>query len=208
MAVVTRNASEVYEFGSFRLDPVERLLLVDGAPVPLAPKVFDTLLVLVEASGRLVTKDDLMSRLWPDTFVEEGTLTRNISDLRKALADAGDGDQYIQTVPRHGYRFSEPVRLTTKEPAVRLDDTHRSSEGPAEGETSDEPAPRMEIAGRHSRSLVIKISIAVSLAGAIVAGTLMYRYLDRPKVTSVSDVHSIAVLPFTTIGNDARDEYL
>ncbi|HEV8484862.1 MAG TPA: winged helix-turn-helix domain-containing protein, partial [Blastocatellia bacterium] len=80
-----KQGSQSYEFGPFRLDGIERLLLRDGQAVQLAPKVFDTLIALVENNGHLVTKDDLMSRLWPDTYVEEGTLTRNISDLRKAL---------------------------------------------------------------------------------------------------------------------------
>jgi DNA-binding winged helix-turn-helix (wHTH) protein len=94
---------------SFRLDAGERQLLRDGKPVQLAPKVFDTLVALVENSGRLVDKDELMTRLWPDTFVEEATLARNISDLRKALGESPSGDKYIETVPKGGYRFVAPV---------------------------------------------------------------------------------------------------
>lgn len=98
-----------YEFDSFRLDVAERRLLRDGSPVPLAPKVFDTLLALVENSGRLLHKDELISGLWPDTFVEESTLARNISDLRKALGPPGEA-KYIETVPKCGYRFLTDVR--------------------------------------------------------------------------------------------------
>ena len=105
-----KQGFQSYEFGPFRLDEIERLLLRDGQTVQLAPKVFDTLVALVEQNGRLVTKDDLMSRLWPDTFVEEGTLTRNISDLRKALGETPGGERYIETVPRRGYRFMAGVR--------------------------------------------------------------------------------------------------
>jgi hypothetical protein len=75
----------LYEFGPFRLEPAEHLLLRDGQVIPLAPKVFDTLLVLVQNSGHLVDKDELLRRVWPDTFVEEGNLTKNIFALRKIL---------------------------------------------------------------------------------------------------------------------------
>ena len=98
-----------YEFGPFRLDVAERRLLRDGKPVSLAPKVLDTLVALVENSGRLVEKNELMSRLWPDTFVEEATLARNISDLRKALGLSSGEDTFIETVPKAGYRFVAQV---------------------------------------------------------------------------------------------------
>jgi TolB-like protein/DNA-binding winged helix-turn-helix (wHTH) protein/Flp pilus assembly protein TadD len=103
--VMSKAKHRVWEFGSFRLDESERLLLRDGGTVGLTPKVFDTLIALVEHSGHLVEKEELMQRLWPDTFVEEGALTRNISDLRKALGE----EQYIETVPKRGYRFVAPV---------------------------------------------------------------------------------------------------
>ena len=80
---MTNRSPVSYEFGPFHLNASERLLLRDGQPVPLPPKVFETLLTLIENSGRLLEKDALMTRLWPDTFVEEATLARNISDLRK-----------------------------------------------------------------------------------------------------------------------------
>jgi DNA-binding winged helix-turn-helix (wHTH) protein/tetratricopeptide (TPR) repeat protein len=102
---VRNQPKRLYEFGPFRLDSAECLLLRDGSPVSLTPKVFDTLLVLIENSGHLVEKDELMKRLWPDTFVEEVTLARNISDLRKALGEASNGQKYIDTVPKRGYRF-------------------------------------------------------------------------------------------------------
>jgi DNA-binding winged helix-turn-helix (wHTH) protein len=76
-----------YRFGEFTLDADQRILLREGKPLALAPKVFDTLLILVENSGRIVTKEELMSRLWPDTFVEEGNLPYNIKQLRKSLGE-------------------------------------------------------------------------------------------------------------------------
>ena len=100
-----------YEFGPFVLFPYDRLLLRDGKPVQLAPRVFDTLTALIENSGHLIAKSKLISILWPDTFVEEGTLARNISDLRKVLGEAPGSAKFIETVPKRGYRFSASVKL-------------------------------------------------------------------------------------------------
>ena len=86
-----------------------RLLLRDSDLVPLTPKVFEILLTLVENSGHVISKDDLMKRVWPDSFVEEGNLTQNISLLRKALGEGQNGHQYIETIARRGYRFIAPV---------------------------------------------------------------------------------------------------
>ena len=102
---MSKQSDVSFEFGAYRLDIAERRLLRDGRPVALAPKVFDTLVALVASSGRLLPKDELMRTLWPDTFVGEVTLARNISDLRKALGDSAGGASYIETVPKIGYRF-------------------------------------------------------------------------------------------------------
>ena len=108
--------SSVHEFGAFRLDAVERLLLKAGQPVSLTPKAFDLLVYLVERHGQLVAKKDLLSAVWPDTFVEEANLTYTISALRKALGDSQDGERYIQTVPTRGYRFVAPVARRERQP--------------------------------------------------------------------------------------------
>ena len=102
-----------YEFGPFQLDATERRLMREGEVVPLSPKVFDTLVAFVEMGGRLIEKDELMRRLWPDTFVEEVTLARNISDLRKALGESSGSGKYIETVPKRGYRFVADVKELT-----------------------------------------------------------------------------------------------
>jgi DNA-binding winged helix-turn-helix (wHTH) protein/Tol biopolymer transport system component len=102
------DVAPVYEFGPFRLDPSERLLLRDGQPMALKPKAFDLLVFLVERHGRLVPKHELMEGLWPGTFVEEANLTYTVSILRKALGDQ-EGDQFVQTVPTRGYRFVASV---------------------------------------------------------------------------------------------------
>jgi TolB-like protein/Tfp pilus assembly protein PilF len=102
-------ADQIYEFADFRLDVAECLLLRRGEVVPITPKAFDVLVALVENSGRLLDKAELMKRLWPDTFVEEGTLARNVSDLRKSLGEGAAGRKFIETVPRRGYRFAAAV---------------------------------------------------------------------------------------------------
>lgn len=108
---MTKQAQHLYEFGPFRIDSAERLLLRDGHPVPLTTKAFDTLLVLVEKRGHLVDKNEMMSAVWPDSFVEEGNLAVTISMIRKALGDEGSERRFIQTVSKCGYRFVADVRV-------------------------------------------------------------------------------------------------
>jgi DNA-binding winged helix-turn-helix (wHTH) protein/TolB-like protein/Tfp pilus assembly protein PilF len=109
-----------YQFGEFRIDRLDRVLIRDGQLVPLTPKVFDLLLLLIENHGHVVGKDRLMSEVWPNTYVEEGNLTQNISVLRKALS--GAGHQYIQTVPRYGYRFVGHVRELLDEDEIIIEE--------------------------------------------------------------------------------------
>src|SRR5260370_18789320 len=100
----------LYEFGAFRLDVAERFLARNGERISLAPKAFDTLLILVQHGGHVLTKDELIKTLWPDSFVEENNLTQQISQLRRALGEGTDGQTYIETVPKLGYRFTPQVR--------------------------------------------------------------------------------------------------
>jgi TolB-like protein/Tfp pilus assembly protein PilF len=109
-AVMGIPTKHIYEFGVFRLDAAERVLLRNGISVPLTPKVFDTLAVLVRKSGHVVGKDELMNEIWPDSFVEESNLTQNIFILRKVLGVTAEGQPYIQTVSKRGYRFVASVR--------------------------------------------------------------------------------------------------
>src|SRR5262245_7428415 len=101
---------EFYEFGPFRLVPEERLLLRGGEPISLTSKAFDLLLALVEQPGHLFEKETLLEAVWPDSFVEEHNLADNISRLRKALGEGENGQKFIETVPRRGYRFVASVR--------------------------------------------------------------------------------------------------
>ncbi len=110
-----QKVKQLYEFGLFRVDPEKELLLRGTETVPLTPKTFQVLLVLVRHSNEVVTKDDLMKMVWPDTFVEEANLSRNIFLLRKALGETPQDHQYIVTVPGRGYRFAEEVQLVPEE---------------------------------------------------------------------------------------------
>src|SRR6201988_4015437 len=107
-----RAASRSYIFDGFRVDASERLLFKDSREIALTPKVFDTLLVLLENSSHVLTKKELMEQVWPDSFVEENNLAQNISILRKALGEGKEGEAYIQTVPKRGYRFVADVKTT------------------------------------------------------------------------------------------------
>jgi eukaryotic-like serine/threonine-protein kinase len=111
--------SYFYRFGEFSIDVEQRVLLRGAQPVPLTPKVFDTLLVLVAQHGRIVGKDELMDRLWPDSFVEESNLIFNVQQLRKALGDNARKPVYIETIARRGYRFiAEVEECLADEPVV------------------------------------------------------------------------------------------
>jgi DNA-binding winged helix-turn-helix (wHTH) protein/Tfp pilus assembly protein PilF len=117
------QAHSIYEFGPFRLLPAERQLLNDGRSVSLPPKAFDTLLILVQHSGHVLRKDDLIKKVWPDSFVEESNLNHYISVLRKTLNYGTNGDGYIETVRGYGFRFNADVKLNYVETNSLL--THR-----------------------------------------------------------------------------------
>jgi DNA-binding winged helix-turn-helix (wHTH) protein len=132
---MSSTAPRFYDFGAFRLDLTERLLLRGGKTVALTPKAFETLLVLVRNSGRIVEKDELLKSVWLETFVEEATLAQNIFTVRQALGGS-EGEQYIQTVPRRGYRFVASVTEVMDETAgVRIDPVGTITESIRHGES-------------------------------------------------------------------------
>src|SRR5688500_2156797 len=116
MRELPENKGLSYEFGRFVLYPHERLLMADGEAVHLADKVFDTLLVLIENNGKLLTKDEMMASIWEESFVEEGNLAKNVSRLRKILNT--EDAQMIETMPRRGYRFRADVRQMNGDPEL------------------------------------------------------------------------------------------
>src|SRR5688572_23668746 len=138
------NDGGLLEFGRFRIDVAQRVLMEDDAIVPLAPKVFDTLFTLVANRGRIIEKEELLKSVWPDTFVEEGSLARNVSTIRRALGDNTETETYIETIPKRGYRFVAGVRVVPKEvPAlvstdagVATPDNRATSDGGSDGKPS------------------------------------------------------------------------
>ncbi len=204
-----------YEFGPFRLDAAERLLLREGRILPLTPKAFDVLLALVENSSRTVEKDDLMKRVWPDTCVEEVNLANNVSLLRKVLGEGSNADQYIQTVPRRGYRFVAIVRKLQPEdtnesfPRASAIEQRVSSSAQLDKALADAPVeqPGRLWANRFRQKRVLIVCMV--LLG--IAVTALYLWtMSGPKpsgqLTQVQ-IKSLAVLPFRQLGGEG-DEYI
>jgi DNA-binding winged helix-turn-helix (wHTH) protein/TolB-like protein/Tfp pilus assembly protein PilF len=225
---MTRFATRIYEFGSFRIDTARRLLLRDDAPVPLTPKAFDTLVALVENNDRVLEKDELIKTIWPDTVVEERNLTVNISTLRKALGEAAGEHRYIVTVPGRGYRFAASVRELQEENSDLIVERHSRShiviqEREAESENrqiSSEAQKEIAPAQVVSRRWLSATAIALSLLLVGTTAALIY-FLTSSKTkqadltaarvaapVSTPTAKSIAVLPFKTLGDNKTDEYL
>ena len=203
-----------YAFGRFSLDSAERLLLRDREAVPLTPKAFDILLTLVENNGRVVEKDELMKRVWPNTFVEEGNLTQNVSLLRKALGESANGIQFIETVPRRGYRFVAPVIETNGD----LLHTHKTLQLPQTvGVQSDSNGSsgtfELNRTGFHPVNLLSRLKSRVSTVAFTLLAVLLaiggMTYLSgRGKARAGASIESIAVLPFVDDSPDADAEFL
>jgi DNA-binding winged helix-turn-helix (wHTH) protein/TolB-like protein/Tfp pilus assembly protein PilF len=186
----------ILEFDGFRVDLTNHLLLRGAQAINLTPKAFDTLAVLVERRGELVEKDELLTLVWPGTFVEEATLTQNIYTLRKALAEAGGTLGYIETVPRRGYRFAVPVAEAPLAPVtvpVALEDLSviEVVEPSPPAAAAPEPAPRSP----WRRGLPVAL-----LGGLALASWLGWQLLDRAPAESptapAAIIRSVAVLPF------------
>ena len=142
---MTRQAQSTLEFGAYRIDAGKRLLLRAGEVVPLTPKCFEILLMLVENSGQVIDKEVLMKRVWPDSFVEDGNLTYNISVLRKALGERTNEHLYIVTVPGRGYRFVADVTEVCRHETEEVEPTPSKSGGVFE---RSEPAQETEVETR------------------------------------------------------------
>ena len=182
---------DAYRFGPFQLDVRERRLLRGTEIIPLRLKVFDTLCVLVENAGRLVTKDELLTAVWPDTTVEENSLNHNISVLRKALGEKATGQQYIETVPRVGYRFVAAVETAVPD--------RQAPFAPAE-DTSPAPPPRRSPAHRP----LIAAAIVVTTVAAISLYVARPRAPGRTAVLTEQD--SVLIADFVnTTGDEIFD---
>jgi DNA-binding winged helix-turn-helix (wHTH) protein/Tol biopolymer transport system component len=198
MSTVIKN---LLEFGPFRVDPDQRVLRRGQNPIPLSPKAFDLLLVLAQRSGTVVLKDELMSLLWPDTFVEESNLGQHVFQLRKALGDPS----YIVTVPGRGYRFASrvrPVSVTENEGVVV------------------ESQPRAQVAMEEEKGLTRRTPVGSKLRRTILAGSLAavvivvaigavtVQLLPAPKVLRVRQItHSGRVEPYGRVLSDGSRLY-
>jgi eukaryotic-like serine/threonine-protein kinase len=173
-ASANQKGKELYEFGPFRVDAEKEILLRGDEPVPLTPKTFQILLVLVRHSKEVVTKDDLMQTVWPDTFVEEANLSRNIFMLRKALGESPQDHRYIVTVPSRGYRLAENVHLVPENELSVVAANHSKVEVQVE-----------------QKKTWGWISVAVILLLAVAAGTFRL-FLHRSPVLNEKDTVVLA----------------
>ncbi len=179
---------QLYSFGPFRLDAQERVLFLEDQPLPLTPKVIEILIVLVENSGHITEKEVLLSRVWPDTFVEESALAKNVSLLRKALG--GEENTYIETVPKRGYRFVA---------AVQKSQAGSAGERIVTAETAATEAP-----GRRARNTLL----AIAMASVILGVSLVAWQWERLRATPPTGRVKLAVLPFENLSGDSEQDYL
>jgi DNA-binding winged helix-turn-helix (wHTH) protein/TolB-like protein/Flp pilus assembly protein TadD len=203
---MTEETSTFYEFGRFRVKADERVLRRGEELVSLTPKAFDILLTLLENAGRIVNKDDLMKKVWPNTFVEEGNLTQNVSLLRKALGESATGPQFIETVPRRGYRFVAAVSRGNgngQDSAVQNRSIPPITSAQSNSQ-STEPVPHSVNSGRwtldvgHWTFLSGRASaVAITLGAVLVTIVAIAYFSGRDKAgASPAAIQSIAVLPF------------
>lgn len=187
------KTSHLYNFGPYRLDASERVLLRDGLPVTLPPKDLETLLVLVARAGHIVEKDELLGKVWPGVFIEEGNLARHIFNLRQVLGDSPDGRKYIETIPRRGYRFIAAVR---EDGASASLDLAAANQGSAAAQTG----PSL----RHKRSPWLwLLPLSAVLAVTVIVVSAHFRTHPSPPPQRVM----LAVLPFVNLSGDAQEDY-
>jgi DNA-binding winged helix-turn-helix (wHTH) protein len=201
----------LFEFWGFRYDPAEHLLLRDGKPVSLTPKAFDILQILLQSNGRLLSKEELMNRIWPNSFVEEANLTVNISALRKALGDRPDGGEYIETVPKRGYRFIAEVTELVEDGesarqkvriVVRPGTPAREAEPPV-SIVSASAAPLSALPRRSRKVVIARLVAALAIT---VIGVLLYR--QHVARSAIAASRRLAILPFQNLRQDPDSDFL
>jgi DNA-binding winged helix-turn-helix (wHTH) protein/TolB-like protein/Flp pilus assembly protein TadD len=209
----------VYEFGDFRLDTTKRLLRrLDGTPVSLTPRVFETLLYMVEHHDTVLDKEQLMDAVWPDSIVEENNLSQNISTLRRIFGETPSSHDYIVTVPGRGYRFVAEVNERTDNGIAGMNDQATPPTPPENRTESAIAKDRQRLPGKTGRLLAFAVLGVIVLSAAFVARGPTVRWLEKHKIGSRSPapsfgpvaqrVQSVAVLPFEPLGRDINDELL
>ncbi len=197
------NKGFVYEFGKFVLDPEEKTLFSNGTPLHLPAKEFETLLLLVENNGRALSKDEMLTAIWHDSYVEEGNLAKQISRLRK-IFNTND-DQFIETLPKHGYRFKADLRKTVHAPDESMIVEKRTVKRltlDVEQETSEtQPAPRRSTRQYFAAKVLAGLAAVVLLGAATV---WFWSQRTRPPAR----IASIAVLPLRSLTNEENNKAL
>jgi len=196
----------LYQFGDFYLDPENHLLKCGDSSVSVTPKAFEVLLILVENGNRLTTKEELMRKVWPDSFVEEANLTVNISALRKLLGETSDGRPYIETVPKKGYRFVAAVSVTEQ---PRTSDGEYRQEVEMPRAVLDVATPgRMAVVGR-GKTLRRFAGPLVALLAILAAAVGYFGYRGRLiSKRSTMPAHRLAVLPFQNLRPNTESDFL
>ena len=221
---MSTRSPHLYEFGPYRLDTAEQRLSRDGEPLPLTPKAFETLLALVERSGHLVKKDELMKVVWADAFVEESNLTNYVYALRKLLGQGENGRSYIETVPKRGYRFTALVKELPLEALVV--EKRTVTRVITEERTVDDDAPRQTLIGAGeaierplhdgealtnthdifpAKRAVWRWMIVALLGVSLCVGAF---FIYRSLTAAPRQIGSIAVLPFKNESGNADVEYV
>jgi DNA-binding winged helix-turn-helix (wHTH) protein/TolB-like protein/Tfp pilus assembly protein PilF len=214
------SRAHLYEFGDFRLDTAKRLLRqLDGTPVPLTPRVFETLLYMVEHHGIVLDKERLMEAVWPDSIVEENNLSQNISTLRRIFGETPGSHRYIVTVPGRGYRFVAEVREQTENGSATLQAEQATTPTSPENRMGMATAKgQHRLLGKTGRPLALAVLGIILLAAVVISRGPIVRWLEKHSVGnappaaspgSVAErVHSIAVLPFEPLGQNMNEELL
>src|SRR5712692_565587 len=200
-----------YQFGPFCIDAEKRVLLRDGELVPLAPKAFDTLLVLVQHHGQVLEKDGLMEMLWPDSEVEEANLPLHISALRKALGESPNERRYIITIPGRGYRFAAEVKEaggdTSEVIVARYTKSTLVIQDQEQSRTLEQKPKGLLPVFVSSTGRLKLVFIGLAIAVLALGGIAFYSLAGKGQPTS-KEIHSIAILPFVNTSADASAEYL
>jgi DNA-binding winged helix-turn-helix (wHTH) protein/TolB-like protein/Tfp pilus assembly protein PilF len=214
------NGTPLYQFGPFVLDTFQHALLREGKPVALTPKTYDTLLVLVKNRGRMLSKDELMNTLWPDSFVEEANLTQQVSMIRKALGDSSGDPRYIHTVPGRGYRFTPEVQDSTEQKT----DLRPSTAPQVQSETRSEnisplrdeqghgtlaPLPPVAVtSAKAAQNYVFRLALAAGLAlSLLLVARSFYRQPTPTALTQVA-LRTLAILPLHNLRPTPDDDFL
>ena len=205
---MSKQSNQLYEFEGFLLDLAEKVLWKDGKTISLAPKAFDTLVILIERRGRLIEKEELIRLLWPENFVEESSLSQNIYLLRKALGEDAQGVKFIETVPRRGYRFVSDVKEVTNESTsvvIRPPIFIQEDEPDAQERLEERTPPALTSSPDSQR---LPRVLALSLISVFIFFTIWF-FRERFKHPAVDfQIKSIAVLPFKSLGTESQDEHL